>query len=156
MSSSPLSTSAPLSYSNKLTWAILYRQSLTHTRKHKLRFSTQNYTIVEIKRSGKTTTKPLNTVYLSKPEGTGKQCGPDTSNRASEVHWCALIATAQKGQKQSLAVWSGWIPLPKYLDTYPCDSYKNNGLICVYTRGKGTVCVKSTLTNDIVFARKRT
>lgn len=56
-----------------------------------------------------------------------------------------------KRQKQSLAVLSGWIPLQKYLDNmHPCDSWKNNGPICVYSPGKCTVCVKSTLTNDIV------
>lgn len=90
-----------------------------------------------------------NILQLSEPAGTRKQRGPNTSNPPSEGHWCVLIATVQKGQKQSLAVLSAQIPLPKYPDTY-------NGLICVYRRRDPTVCVKSTLTKQCCVSRKWT
>lgn len=83
---------------------------------------------------------PLNTVYLSQAEGTGKRRGFKPSI------WSSLMcvdSSCTKGLKQSLAVMSGWIPFPKYRYMHPCDSWKekkNNGPICVYSLGKGTVC----------------
>lgn len=74
----------------------------------------------------------------------------------SKVHWCVLIAAAQKGQKTILVcfVWLNFPPkIPWYM--HPCDSKRkkntNNGL-----GKKSTVCVKSTLINNVVFARKLT
>ena len=81
--------------------------------------------------------------------GHRKTAPPDTSNPT--VHWSVLIATVQRdennhwllclveflSQNTPRYVSSGWLKI-------------NNGLICVYIPGDGTVCVKSTLTNDIV------
>lgn len=95
--------------------------------------------------------------FLSYTEGTGKCSGLDTSDATNyKVCGCktslmCIDSSRTKVQKQSMAVLSGWIPLPKYTDNiYPCDSCKNKGLICVYRLGEEAQCVKSTLTNDIV------
>lgn len=55
-----------------------------------------------------------------------------------DVHWSLLY---KRDQKQSLAVLSGWIPLPKYLDTYPCDSWKKQwSNLCLHSGRRHSVC----------------
>lgn len=101
------------------------------------------------------------------PRAHGNSVGPNTSNRVCEATKykvsggkCSLMcidSLRTKRHKQSLAVWSARIPLPEYLDNmHPCDSWKkkNNGPMCVYSLSEGPVCVKSSLTNGIVFTRK--
>lgn len=91
---------------------------------------------------GRTTqTNTQGPTYFSCPSqrAQGSSVAPTIQTPPSEGHWCVLIATVQKGQKQSLAVLSADILFPKYPDTY-------NGLICVYSRRDPTVCVKTTLT----------
>lgn len=59
------------------------------------------------------------------------------SGRKSSLMYIDSYCT--KRQKQSMAVLSGWIPLPKYLDTmHPCEKQWSN--LCLQSGQRHSVC----------------
>lgn len=130
-----------------------YRLALTC--RHELRPSTPTATQGWKEQDNKSKL-PLNTVYLSLAEGTGKRRGFKPSI------WSSLMcvdSSCTKGLKQSLAVMSGWIPFPKYPDIcilVIVGKRKKTMVQSVFTVWAKAQCVKSMLTNAIVLLVKLT